>query len=360
MCDLSNFKKVLALCGACIGLYIGSGFASMQEVLQYEASYGSLFWIVIAVTAIVYLYTNLSFSINGAKYGIKRGGDIYTVYCGKIIGGFYDWFAALFCYMSFVVMLGGANSTAMQQWGLPNGVGAVILAFAAVVTVVYGLENIVKVLSFLGPLIIVFLLAIVGYSSIFGSMGFVEGSSAIDSNVFDVVQIGGGNPLASGASYAGFVILWFAAFLGELGAREQLKDVKRGMLLSSLFIFGTAALGCVALISNIDLVWDAPIPTLVLANRMSPFLGLIFAVVIFVGIYTSAVPLLWTGVKRMAVEGTSRYKFVVILGGVIGCIIACLVPYAPLLNVLYGLNGYLGFALMAFMVIHDVRFLIQK
>ena len=100
-------------------------------------------------------------------------------------------------------------------------VGAVILAFAAVVTVVYGLENIVKVLSFLGPLIIVFLLAIVGYSSIFGSMGFVEGSSAIDSNVFDVVQIGGGNPLASGASYAGFVILWFAAFLGELGAREQ-------------------------------------------------------------------------------------------------------------------------------------------
>ena len=93
---------------------------------------------------------------------------------------------------------------------------------------------------------------------------------------------------------------------------------------------------------------------------MSPFLGLIFAVVIFVGIYTSAVPLLWTGVKRMAVEGTSRYKFVVILGGVIGCIIACLVPYAPLLNVLYGLNGYLGFALMAFMVIHDVRFLIQK
>ena len=80
-----------------------------------------MFWVVIAVTAIVYLYTNLSFSINGAKNEIKRGGDIYGVYCGKIIGGFYDWFAALFCYMSFVVMLGGANSTAMQQWGLPNG-----------------------------------------------------------------------------------------------------------------------------------------------------------------------------------------------------------------------------------------------
>ena len=151
------------------------------------------------------------------------------------------------------------------------------------------------------------------------------------------------------------MILWFAAFLGELGARKRLSDVRRGMLLSSLFIFGTAALCCAALISNIDLVWDAPIPTLVLANRMSPALGLVFAVVIFVGIYTSAVPLLWTGVKRVAAEGTRRYRVVAVAGGVLGCVIACLVPYAPLLNVPYGLNGYLGFALMAFMVVHDVR-----
>ncbi len=354
-----NIKKVIALCGACIGLYIGSGFASMQEVLQYEASYGSLFWAVIAVTAVIYLYTNYSFSVNGAREGLARGGDIYKVYCGKAVGTFYDWFAALFCYMSFIVMLGGANSTAMQQWGLPNGAGAVILAAVAVLTVVAGLEGMVKALSFLGPLIIVFLLAIVGYSAATGTLGLAEGAAAIDAGAYDIAQIGGGNPLASGASYAGFVILWFAAFLGELGAKERLSDVKRGMLLSSMFIFGTAALCCVALISNIDILWDAPIPTLVLANRMSPAFGLLFAVVIFVGIYTSAVPLLWTGVKRVAAEGSRKYVAVTVVAGIVGCIVTCLVPYAPLLNVLYGLNGYLGFALLAFMVVHDVRIFVK-
>lgn len=327
----------------------------MQEVLQYEASYGSIFWIVIAVTAVIYLYTNLSFCTNGAKNEIKRGGDIYKVYCGHKIGSFYDWFAAFFCYMSFIVMLGGANSTAMQQWGLPNGVGAILLAAVAVATVVYGLEGIIKALSFLGPFIILFLLVVVIYSAATGSLGFEAGADLIDSHVYEITQIGSGNPFASGASYGGFVILWFAAFLGELGARERLTDVKRGMLLSSVFIFCTAALCCIALISNIDLVWNTPIPTLALANRMSPALGLFFAVVIFIGIYTSAVPLLWTGVKRIAVEGTSKYKTVTLVCGVLGCIVACLVPYAPLLNVLYGLNGYLGFALMAFMVVHDVR-----
>ena len=355
-----RIKRIIALCGACVGLYIGSGFASMQEVLQYEASYGSLFWVVIVVTAAIYLYTNLSFSINGSRHKIKRGGDVYSIYCGKNIGSFYDYFAAIFCYMSFIVMLGGANATAMQQWGLPNGVGAVLLAVLAVVTVLADLNGIIKALGFLGPFIIASLLFVVGYSVVFSSIGFESGVNSIDEHVYDIAQIGGGNPFASGASYAGFVILWFAAFLGELGSKERLHDIKWGTILSSLFIFGTAILCCLALISNIDLLWDSPIPSLVLVDKINPALGFLFAVVIFVGIYTSAVPLLWTSIRRVSNEKTNYFKFFTIAGGVLGCVVACVVPYAPLLNVMYGLNGYLGFTLMAFMIVHDVRVFIKS
>lgn len=144
------------------------------------------------MTAVIYLYTNLSFSTNGAKEKLERGGDIYKVYCGRKVGAFYDWFAALFCYMSFIVILGGANSAAMQQWGLPNGVGAVLLAVVAVVTVACGLEGIVKTLSFLGPLIVVFLLIVVGYSAATGSLGFEAGAATIDLGAYDITQIGGG------------------------------------------------------------------------------------------------------------------------------------------------------------------------
>lgn len=47
MFSKSSIVQVVSLCGACIALYIGSGFATMQEVMQYEASYGSLFWAVV-------------------------------------------------------------------------------------------------------------------------------------------------------------------------------------------------------------------------------------------------------------------------------------------------------------------------
>ena len=58
-------KQIIAICGACISFYIGAGFATMQEVIQYEASYGSLFPITILVAGIIYLYTNISFAKNG-------------------------------------------------------------------------------------------------------------------------------------------------------------------------------------------------------------------------------------------------------------------------------------------------------
>ena len=99
---------------------------------------------------------------------------------------------------------------------------------------------------------------------------------------------------------------------------------------------------------------------MILVDKINPALGFLFAVVIFVGIYTSAVPLLWTSICRVSNEKTNYFKFFTIAGGVLGCVIACVVPYAPLLNVMYGLNGYLGFTLMAFMIVHDVRAFIKS
>ena len=131
-----SIGAIIGFCGACIAFYIGAGFATMQEVMQYEASYGSLFMVVIAVAALIYVYTNISFATNGNRLQLARGGDIYLHYCGKYIGTFYDFFSAFFCYMCFIVMCGGANSTATKQWGLPGGVGAVILTTAVVVTAV--------------------------------------------------------------------------------------------------------------------------------------------------------------------------------------------------------------------------------
>lgn len=359
-----SIASMIALCGACISFYIGAGFATMQEVVQYEASYGSLFPVVILVVAIIYVYTNISFATNGNRLGLKRGGDIYETYCsvfgkkfGKAASVFFDYFSALFCYMSFVVMCGGASSTVAQQWGLPSGVGAVALTILVIITVIFGLDGILKALSKIGPVIIIMILLVSIITAITGIPHLTANMAAVDAGTYaDVMkQVGNGNPIASGASYGGFVILWFAAFLAEIGAKNKLREVNAGMGLSALFIFGAASICCLALIGHIDVTAAADIPALVLAAQISPIIAQIFAIVICAGIYTSAVPLLWTGVRKISVEGTVKYKVVTITGGVLGCIIACFIPYKGLINVLYGLNGYLGFILVFFMLIYDIK-----
>lgn len=359
-----SIASMIALCGACISFYIGAGFATMQEVVQYEASYGSLFPVVILVVAIIYVYTNISFATNGNRLGLKRGGDIYETYCsvfgkkfGKAASVFFDYFSALFCYMSFVVMCGGASSTVAQQWGLPSGVGAVALTMLVIITVIFGLDGILKALSKIGPVIIIMILLVSIITAITGIPHLTANMAAVDAGTYaDVMkQVGNGNPIASGASYGGFVILWFAAFLAEIGAKNKLREVNAGMGLSALFIFGAASICCLALIGHIDVTAAADIPALVLAAQISPIIAQIFAIVICAGIYTSAVPLLWTGVRKISVEGTVKYKVVTITGGVLGCIIACFIPYKGLINVLYGLNGYLGFILVFFMLIYDIK-----
>ena len=361
---MNEISSILAICGACISFYIGAGFATMQEVVQYEASYGSRFLIVILVAAAIYLYTNISFATNGNRLKLNRGGDIYGVYCGvfgkkvgKCAAIFFDYFSAFFCFMSFVVMCGGANSTLTQQWSAPFGVGAVTLTVLVVVTVVFGLQGIVNALSKIGPIIIAMILLVSVVTSVTGWGNFAGNLTKIDQGSYaDVMQqVGGGNPLASGASYGGFVILWFAAFLSELGAKNKLKDVNIGMLLSAIFIFFAAGVCCVALIGHIDATAAADIPALVLAEQISPVVAVAFAIIICAGIYTSATPLLWTAVRKLADEGTVKYKAITVLAGAVGCGIACFVPYKELVNVLYGLNGYLGFVLVFAMVAYDLK-----
>ena len=352
---------VIGFTGAMIAFYIGAGFATFQEVLQYEASYGNMMIVVVATLSIIYLYTNFSFATVGSRLKLERGGDIYNHYCGKYIGKLFDWFCALYCYICFFVMCGGANSTIRELFGyfgidVPNGVGAVIITVAAIATVIFGLKGIVNALGKLGPVIVILILIVAIATCINYIGGYEQGLTDMENLVADgTVSKVGDNPIFAALSYSGFVIMWFAAFMAELGAKNKLKEVNAGVVLSIICIAAAAILCSVALICTASDSCVKDIPSLYLAMQIHPVFGAIYAIVVFCGIYTTSVPLLWTGVTKVAAEGTPRYKIVVVIGAVVGCLIACFVPYQGLVNFIYGTLGYVGFILVAFMIVYDIR-----
>ena len=94
----------------------------------------------------------------------------------------------------------------------------------------FGLNGVVKALKFVGPVIILLIVFVAIWTSITGWNNLAEEIAAIDAGKYEITQVGDGNPFASGAIYGGFVRLWFAAFFAEIGAKNSLKNVKRGML----------------------------------------------------------------------------------------------------------------------------------
>lgn len=364
-----SWKRVLILAGAVIAFTIGSGFATGQEIIQYFTAYGLKGLLVIAVFAIAFLYYNFNFAKAGAEQKFERGNDVYKYFCGKYVGTFCDYYSTLFCYMSFWVMIGGAASTLHQEYGLPTWVGAVILTVLTILTVVGGLNSLVDAIGIVGPIIVVLCIAIGCITCIRDGANIAVGLDIIREGAYEgaaageTIKSAGSNWLVSGLSYAGFVLLWFASFTAALGAKNKKKELNYGIIGGTIAVCIAIGLVSFAQIANINApmangeayVWNADIPNLILAMKIWKPFSAIFAIVVFAGIYTTAVPLLYNPASRFAKEGTAQFKILTVVLGVIGLVVGLFLPFRVLVNVIYVLNGYVGAVLILFMIWKNIK-----
>ncbi len=367
-----NFKRVLILAGAVIALVIGSGFATGQELVQYFTAYGLKGFLVIAVFAVIFIYYNFQFAKVGAQEKYEVGNDIYRYYCGKYLGTFFDYYSTAFCYMSFFVMVGGASSTLRQGFGVPDWIGGILLTAIVVGIVCLGLSKLVDVIGVIGPIKIAFFVIVGLIVLVVDWPQIPAGLEAISTDTFTGAADGEGlvkaadHWLISGLSYAGFVLLWFASFMTLLGANNSRKNVDAGIVVATVVICAAIAIIYLAQVANINtgngevFVWNAPIPNLILAEKVWPPLSFVYAIVVFIGICATAVPLLYNPVARFAKEGTPRFRILAIALGVAGLLIGLFVPYRTLVNVIYVLNGYIGAVLLIFMVARNIRDAVAK
>lgn len=359
-----NIKKAVILAGAIIALVIGSGFATGQEIVQYFSSYGLQSLLALLVFAVCFIYYNYSFAKVGSQEKYEIGNDVYRYYCGKYLGTFFDYYSTAFCYMSFFVMVGGASSTLNQGFGVPTWVGGILLTAIVVTIVCAGLNKLVDIIGVIGPIKIAFFIAIgiivlvLDWDQISTGLQAISTGTLAGAGEGEGITQAGGNWVMSGFSYAGFVLLWFASFMTLLGANNDRRDLNAGIVIATVVICFAIAVITFAQIANINTtvdggetyVWNAAIPNLVLAGRLWSGLSYFYAVIVFIGICATAVPLLYNPVARFAKEGTARFRVLGIVLGVAGLVIGLFVPYATLVNVIYVLNGYIGAVLLLFML----------
>lgn len=242
-----------------------------------------------------------------------------------------------------------------------------------------GLNSIVEKLGLIGPAIVVLCIGI-GIVTLFRSAtNLPNGLAIIENGSFanagsSTIKNAGPNCVSSALSYAGFVLLWFASFMTALGATNKKKDITYGIFIGTIAICTAILVVMLAQIANINteslitkgvFVWNADIPNLILAEYIWQYFAHIFAIVVFAGIYTTAVPLLYNPCSRFAKENSSQFKILAFVLGFVGLIVGLFLPFRVLINIIYVINGYVingyvGAVLILFMLLENIRYLIRK
>ena len=147
-----NWKRILLIGFAGVGVGIGAGFATGQELLQFFSAFGVLDGILaVLLQAGLFIYVCLQYVQAGRDLEGDKVHSIFKYYGGKYLGTFFDWFSVIVTYSSAVLMISGAGATISQYLGIPIYVGASAMALLACITVLFGFHSIVETIGRITP-----------------------------------------------------------------------------------------------------------------------------------------------------------------------------------------------------------------
>lgn len=344
---------VIKLAGAFCAFLIGAGFATGQEILQYFTNYGLAKSLgVLAINCILGAWTCTAVMNIGNEKKDVRGLDCYTNLCGKYVGTALSWFIPIFMFLTFVQMMSGFGATFQQMFNANTWIGASILAIACAIICLAGLTKIIDCLGFVGPCIIVIAILVAIGVLCTHDLSLAEWNEFVET---EKPMTAGGNWIGAGISYALWNICMCMPFLSVMGSRANNKvEVAAGVISGNVLFSIGAFMLVLAEASQIEAVQNFEIPALHMAQQLSPLLGVIYAIILALAIFTTAVPLLCSSASRIFPEGSGKYKILVIILIIAG-VFGSYIPFRYLVNIIEPLVGYVGILGWIFIIWRDIK-----
>lgn len=346
-----SWVNVIKLAGAYCAFCIGSGFASGQEVLQFFTAQGLYSFGALTISMVLFMWFGSAIMLKGYGVHIKATNTIFRYYCGKVLGFAFEIFVPFFVFCVVVIMVSGAGATLAEYYGLNPYLGRAVMAAASIVTIIFGLGRLVKVIGLIGPVIIV-------VSIIVGIVGIAHNPYGL-ANVGEVmadlpVPTAAPNWWLSGILYTAFMVLGSAPFFAGLGTEaHSRKEALLGGLMGGFLLIGAAAIMSTGMLCNIVDLHAKEVPALAMAGVTAPWFANLFAVVLILGIFSTAAPMLWSVCNRFSLDGTPRFKATAVIFGV-AAFFGGLLPFGQLVGFIYPNSGKIGIFFLICVMLHPV------
>ncbi|WP_434798392.1 YkvI family membrane protein [Terrisporobacter vanillatitrophus] len=344
--------NVMKFAGAFIAFIIGSGFATGQEIMQFFTSNGLNSLVSILISLILFTYFGSTVMAAGYDYGSYKKYRPYKYFCGNKVGLFYEYVVPVLLFISVIVMISGAGATLQEYYGLNYYVGCAMMTILVLIAFICGLDNLINIIGFIGPVIVIFSL-IVGFTILIQNL---DGLNNISQTVVDVnLKKAGGDCVKSGILYASYNMVSGLFFFTSLGnSADTRREAKYGAVVGSVLLIIVILVMNFALLSKIKDIYKLSIPTLYFAKSISPTFGKIFSVVLLCGIFSTAAPNFWTVCDKVSKRGKYNSNIIALIISILAFSFG-LFPFEKLVGNVYPLTGILGVVLFICICLKQIR-----
>ena len=320
-----------------VSVIMGAGFASGREIWQFFGVFGDKGRLGVTFVAILFVIVGMMTSYIARKLNTNDMGRVIVPGNNKVLISIVGYFMAVMLMTVMVTMCAAAGSLFNQQFGLPVPLGGIVLAVLSVITIFGNFERISKVFRLIMPALfaIVIIACILVIFWNFDSSGY---NDPIEPSPI------AGNCILAAFLYISYNILALIPFVSTTAVNA--KNDRAGIVGSGL---GGIFLGLLAMLIVLALQRDMPfaqamdMPMLAYSMRVSKPIGYVFMVVLFFAIYSAATSNFY-GVTTKIKEGKNKKK--IIIGLVAFSYAASLVGFKNIIEYLFPIYGYLGFAIM--------------
>lgn len=148
-----------------VGLLVGAGFATGQEVVQYFTSFGlNGVWGII-VAGIIMTLAGTVFLQLGSYFNAQEHNSVFRKVTHPWVSRFLDICVIVTLFAVGFVMLAGAGSTLEQQFGLKAWIGSLIMLGLVLVCGMLDVSKVSRVIGTITPLIIVAVVLVAIYTA---------------------------------------------------------------------------------------------------------------------------------------------------------------------------------------------------
>lgn len=342
-------KEAIIIALAFVGLVVGAGFASGQEVLQYFVSFGLNGFIGMVIAGIIVTIAGAVFLELGSYY---LADEHYTVFANTqhpLVSRFLDISTLITLFSLGFVMLAGAGANFNQQFGWPTWIGAVIMVALVVVTGFMDIDKVTRVISAVTPLIIIAVI-VAGVITLRHMPPNVDGLNELatqqkhPNGVFN-------NWVLSALNYAGLnLIVGVSMILVIGGTYFRTREAGFGGIMGGLiFSLMLGTLGIVIFL-NLEAVKDSPMPLLAVYNQLNGGLGVAVAVVIYLMIYNTCVGMFYSLARRLAAGNEKRFLPIYLISVAVGFGLSFF-GFTKLVSNVYPILGYVGVIMVVVLTI---------